>query len=417
MKKYIDKNLNKILIYFILLCPLLDLLTGFLINSVGINFSFGIIGRSIFLFFLIIYSFFIKEGYKKKWYLFVILGLLLYFICFSFNLLIINNCSIGTLIKELVFLTRILYTPLSLLALLTLSKYIKIEAKHLVLILFTYASFIIFADITKTAMNSYDVAKMGHVGWFNSANEISAIFSILLPFAASYFLKTRKTFSSYATIITIFYALLLIGTKTPIISIFIIGISLIIYIFMKNKPSIKQISYSVLLVLLVGSIIPFTPFYNNLKIHYDYLKVDSMFEIFTDYEKFDHFVLGSRLKLLGNTNEVYKKAALNNKVFGLGTKDYKNNEYYKFVEMDIFDIYYFAGPFIFIFTFLIVPILYVLHLKNKPDKRKKLIYSLSIGLGLLISLIAGHVFSAPSVGLYFVIILIMFYNNVEGDII
>ena len=65
--------------------------------------------------------------------------------------------------------------------------------------LLSYSLVIIIARITNTAFNSYAVAKVGTIGWFNSANEISAIISIIVPYL---FIKIKDK-NDYPYIVTI----------------------------------------------------------------------------------------------------------------------------------------------------------------------------------------------------------------------
>ena len=63
MNAWLKKNFNTLLIIFILLQPILDLITGFGIHIWNMNVTLGIIARMIFLL-VILYS--VMFVYKKK---------------------------------------------------------------------------------------------------------------------------------------------------------------------------------------------------------------------------------------------------------------------------------------------------------------------------------------------------------------
>ena len=52
MEQFIKKNINIILAIFILIQPIIDLLTGLCLHVFNINFTVGIIIRIMFLFFI-----------------------------------------------------------------------------------------------------------------------------------------------------------------------------------------------------------------------------------------------------------------------------------------------------------------------------------------------------------------------------
>ena len=71
-------------------------------------------------------------------------------------------------------------------------KDIKIDNKILVMTMFIYIILIFIAVVTNTGFNSYDIAKKGSLGWFNSTNEISGIISILLPITVAQFMNKKN---------------------------------------------------------------------------------------------------------------------------------------------------------------------------------------------------------------------------------
>ena len=63
MNKFLKNNLSKIISIFILLQPIIDLITGLCINLFNFNFTLGIIVRILFLALIMYITVFI---YKKK---------------------------------------------------------------------------------------------------------------------------------------------------------------------------------------------------------------------------------------------------------------------------------------------------------------------------------------------------------------
>ena len=79
MTKYIKQNLSKIITIFILLQPILDLITGLCVHTFEINFTLGIIIRVLFLAFIMFITTFV---YKKKFAIYSYLALSLYSILY-----------------------------------------------------------------------------------------------------------------------------------------------------------------------------------------------------------------------------------------------------------------------------------------------------------------------------------------------
>ena len=75
MHKYIKENISKLLTIFILLQPVLDLITGVCVKLLNINITLGIIIRILFLGLLMYTTVFI---YKKKFSLYTYLALAIY---------------------------------------------------------------------------------------------------------------------------------------------------------------------------------------------------------------------------------------------------------------------------------------------------------------------------------------------------
>ena len=397
MKK--EKSLNKILIIFLLISPFLDLLCGILLRH-NYNVTIGTIIRSLFLIIVTLYTI-IRYKDKKQ-----LLYLILLFIYFVFFIIINKNINLN-----LTWFVKTFYFPIILLNLFIINKRneIKIDNKYIIIYLLTYVLLLILGDLISN-VDAYMVAKKGEVGWFNSANEISAILSISMPFLFNYCFK-KIDFIKMIILLFLILSIILLGTKTPII---ILGICFIIY-FIKflikiYKKSVKKgclITFITLFifVIFIFIIIPRTYIYQNTIIHLKYLKIKNITELFS-FKILDHFLFGQRFTFLYNTHIIFIKKNLLNVIFGIGYGLIS-----KTIEMDLFDIFYHFG--IIGFILFIVPSIIVLkNIKNNSFECK-----LSLVFIFLISFFTGHVINAPSVSYLCVLIILKNINKEKKNLL
>lgn len=407
MNTWIKKNFNTLLIIFLLLQPILDLITGLGLHIWEVNITFGIIIRILFLLFLVYSVLFIYK--KKETYPFY--GILLcYGLFYVLGIILFKN---GTgFFSEIRGLCRAFYFPALLISLYSIKEEINISKMTLMVILITYLVGILVPNCLNIGFKSYEITKAGTLGFFNSANEISGIISILTPIMVLILVSTKKIIPSLIIIGMYLVVILTIGTKTPLISLGITIFFAYLWFVTKEikKKSYKKIllSFLVLVVATTGIIIvlPKTNFYKNIKTHLDYLKVDNVVDVFQNKELIDHFIFSQRLTFLENRQLDYYQSNTYQKLFGIG---YLNGtETAKAIEMDYFDIYYSHGIIGFIIYFGIYGYFFYLIMK----KRKKVDFSMymiyvSILLSIILSFITGHIITAPAVSILVVIILLM----------
>ena len=287
-----------------------------------------------------------------------------------------------------------------------------IEKKHFVYIALIYIFFIIIPTIFGLELNGYTEGKTGNIGWFNSSNEISAVLSIAIPFIVYYLIKTKglikKIFISLAGLYVIFN----LGSKIVILSL---GITLLVFFFFLikkqiEKKNVKIISLMLTTIIVVSGVgivlIPKTNFYQNIKIHLDFLEVDHVTEIFTNYELFDHFVFSSRLSFLEETASNYHQAPIIEQLLGIGyIENYGTlEENRKTIEIDPFDILFRHG--IVGFLIYMTPFIYCIVLSLKLQKREDYIYFLALGISIVLMCLSGHVLTSPAVSIFVALILI-----------
>lgn len=382
------KNLNKILIIILLISPILDLLCGIFIHW-NINIKISLIIRSILLLGITIYSLFKYHNIKQITYLGIV---------FLFSLIFILNEEKSTFLN-ISWLFKILFFPVLLSDLLVINKNenITIENKYLIFYLMTYVFLLIVGDAI-TNFKTYAVAKHGKLGFFYSANEISAIISITMPYLF-YYVFNNINIKKIFYIIILFISILLLGTKTPII---IFVLCLLIYLIkylkeiFKNKKKFYLILFSTIIILLlfVIFILPNTYIYDNIIIHLRYLKIKNIKDIM-DPKIIDHFLFGSRFKFLANTHHLFIKQDMISMLFGMGF-----NPLTKTIEMDIFDIFYHLG--IIGFIIVVVPLIFMF----KNIKKTNMPNILSLVIIFLVSFFTGHILVAPSVSYLCTIIML-----------
>ena len=416
MKKFIEKNINIIISLFIILGPVIDLLTGLSTNKTNLSLSLGIIFRTIFLLFIVIVSIFI---FKKKKLIIPYLIIGLYFVFFLIgNILYKDN----VLINEIHGFIRTFYFPILLITMYSINDNVRISKMLLFTTLFIYLLLIFIPMIFGIGFQTYDITKVGTLGFYDSANEISGIISLLTPIIFIIFFNTKNNIVKFLFFILYLIVILMIGTKTSFITLVITIIMSFIYLVIysiKKKTYKNLIKISLITIIgIVGIyfIIPKTNFYKNIETHLDYLKVDKVTDIFKDEELIDHFIFSQRLTFLNDKANIYSNANNYQRLFGLGyTKD---NKTMKLIEMDLFDVYYNHGIIGFI-VFIIITLYVLINVIKKRSKSnyEKYMLSLSALLIIVLSYITGHIITAPTVDIIAVIILLSLMKRNKKDLL
>ncbi len=416
MEKIIKRNLNIIIAIFIIMQPILDLLTGLCLHLLDINITIGIIIRMVFLAFICFVILFI---FKKKNILIPYFIIGLYCIFYLIGILLYKD---GGLFQEVQGLIKVYYFPILFISLYSLRNEIRISKLTLFTTLFLYLILIFVPLVLGIGYKSYEITKAGTLGFFNSANEISGIISILTPIMFIILSSSKNIIPKIISIIIYMVVILMIGTKTPLLSLAITILMSLLYLWIKSikEKKYKNIIIS-LFVLLIGIlsmsiIIPKTNFYKNIKTHLDYLELDSITEVFQKKELIDHFIFSQRLTFLEKKSTLYKNASTYQKLFGIGYL--KNNKPTKMIEMDYFDIYYSHGTIGFIVFFMItLYILYKILEKEQKFSYEKYMLHTSLLLIIFLSFFTGHIITAPSVSLLSIILILSHSKRKKKDIL
>ncbi len=407
MKKlntFIEKNFLLIITIYFLVQPFLDVMT--FINT-NVPITIGMAFRFLFMAFAIYYILFINNNKKRIW---IYLGSL-----FIYGLLfLIPYLNNGLLFLELKSLLKVYYFIILLILFYTNKDKLKeFDYKYLNYIFIIYILFIIIPNLIGN-FGSYDIAKIGEKGLFNSANEIGAILSFLFP-VYLYKMFDNKNKIKYIPIIVLYICtIFIIGTKVPVMAFLITVLFFSIKYFVEiiKKKQIKQIiilsSSLITLILFSIIIVPKTPFYNNIKTHMNYFGINNVKEIFTKYENLDNIIFSERLSLTEENMAYYKNQSTYKKLLGSGYYEIKEDSILerKTAEIDYIDIfvsYGIVGTLLFF-----VPVIYLLTnfaIRFKNLEKKQILYLTLYFLIFSIALFSGHIFVAPAVSIYLAMFL------------
>ena len=414
MNKVIKNNLSKIISIFILIQPVLDLITGICLHVFSLNLTIGIIIRMLFLLFIMYATTFI---YKKK------LSLIYYLIVTFYSIIYLINIGTNShLFGQVQGLLRVFYFPLLLVSFYDLKDEIKISTATLFTTLTLYLIFIFIPMTLNLGFKSYEITKSGTLGYYNSANEISGIISILTPIVFMIFNSKGKSILKVIYILLYLVVILTIGTKTPLFSLLItIGMTFIYIMIKSYKDKKYKRILSSFIIIVIGIIsliilIPKTNFYKNIKVHLDFLKVEDVTDIIDNGNLIDHFIFSQRVTFLTDRKSIYDNATFQEKLFGIGY--YYNGKKDKQVEMDYFDIYLNHGIIGFIIFFSVY--LYILVQTTKIKRKLNFnLYMLNVSMLLILflSLFTGHIITAPAVSLIVVVIIMMLQNRRKKELL
>ena len=414
MNKVIKNNLSKIISVFILIQPVLDLITGICLHVFSLNLTIGIIIRMLFLLFIMYATTFI---YKKK------LSLIYYLIVAFYSIIYLINIGTNShLFGQVQGLLRVFYFPLLLVSFYDLKDEIKISTATLFTTLTLYLIFIFIPMTLNLGFKSYEITKSGTLGYYNSANEISGIISILTPIVFMIFNSKGKSILKVIYILLYLVVILTIGTKTPLLSLLItIGMTFIYIMIKSYKDKKYKRILSSFIIIVIGIIsliilIPKTNFYKNIKVLLDFLKVEDVTDIIDNGNLIDHFIFSQRVTFLTDRKSIYDNATFQEKLFGIGY--YYNGKKDKQVEMDYFDIYLNHGIIGFIIFFSVY--LYILVQTTKIKRKLNFnLYMLNVSMLLILflSLFTGHIITAPAVSLIVVVIIMMLQNRRKKELL
>ena len=188
-------NIENILCFFIIICPILDMLSFIFRNVFNTNISPSTILRPIIPIIVIIYLFF-KEDKKFKLYTF--LGFLIFGIYGVIHLYLFTKVKTGSsysgVIHEAQYIVNYSFMILNLFLYIYVFKG-KDTRKLKKSILYSaciYVGSIIISIFTHTSSHTYLEEQMGYKGWFESGNSVGAIL-LLTMFIYINYIKDKNT--------------------------------------------------------------------------------------------------------------------------------------------------------------------------------------------------------------------------------
>ena len=119
INNWLNKNILKIITVFVLLQPILDLITSFQLNIFKSSITIGIVFRIFFMFFCIYYILILSRNKFLKFNIIYLISLIIYFAIFT--LLIIVNKTYDSLLYEVTGLLKSFYFPILLLTFINIT--------------------------------------------------------------------------------------------------------------------------------------------------------------------------------------------------------------------------------------------------------------------------------------------------------
>lgn len=426
-------TMQNAIIVFLILQPIIDIITGLTVEYAHSTVTIGIVIRTMFMAFLVILGLIKADKKYRLWMIVYYFILFTYMIIFLINSYMKNGTNL--IFLQIKGLVKNFYLPTIIVSLIPIfKKYnIKIDNKILNITLIIYALTICICSFTNFALPTYkERDKAGTVGLFYSGNEIGAILCILSPFLLVNFTKRNLKILEYVYLLLVIYAVLQVGTKVPYFGLIILIMVIICACIVKgkinkNKHLYKKASAFFLLLIVVYLLTGLTPVGDNLtKIYGDVFiitkdtftggrKPPKLTE-FNSFEQFKTTTVSERNELLANNKEKFVNANIIDKILGIGFVDNQENiKELKLVEMDYYDIIFcngIIGTILFATPLLIFAIVLIYY--TRLDKTKLGIEQVySIIMSLIVALMAGHVLTSPAVSIYIAIILLNYYSEIR----
>ena len=253
--KRIQFNPEKLLCAFIIMCPILDMVSFIFRNVFNTNFSPSTFIRPIIPIIVMLYVF-IKEDkkFKTKTVLigatFLIYGAI-HIYCFNS---VKTLSSYGGVMNEIQYLVNYSFMVLNLFLYIHIFKNSNIEKlrKHVLISASIYIISIFIAILTHTSSATY-LEGIGYKGWFESGNSICSIL-ILAMFSFLPLLKDKKN-KIWVGIITILIGIfltMLVGTRVGLLGFIIVFILYIVTEILQELLSTRKINKKATIVGVIA---------------------------------------------------------------------------------------------------------------------------------------------------------------------
>lgn len=432
------KHSRKLETYFLLL-PFLDMITALLTRNTSLSITPGIIIKSIFLLIMVWYIFKTKSKYKKA-----SLGLLFLIFIYMIGYFLVKPDILNWtyIIKELTFIFKLIYFPISFMGLLCIyddNNYSKESIVNIIKkTLIIYIFLLLIPLIFKSAYTTYPKSLKGYIGLFYAGNEVANTLVLLFP-AAYLYLNNKKY--DFLIIFPIILTILLIGTKVATFGCLAITFITLLFSLIKNKFIITKTTIKCVLIFVFTLILSLNSFavYNYKYMRNHYYK-DEQKEIIIDEDnkaeveeiknklilfynrnqlsKIIKPLISGRDMLLANTLSVYNDINDDSNIwFGIGfsnTEKVNNTNIARLIEIDICDLYFhfgILGLLVSLYPILFIGYLIITNFKKLNINSIYLIILLMLLAG--ISTLSGHVLFAPAVSIYLALYLLLFMTELN----
>lgn len=435
-----------VILIFLLLQPMIDLLTSFNLYYFPTCLTIGIIVRTAFMAYVVLLVISNKsQGMYRKYTLFYLAIIFVFSVFYLFINLYFKGA--GSLALEVKGLIKSFYFPIVLISLFFVVKNtgLIISSKLLCCIMTGYTFVIFFATITGTYLYTYDFDKLGSKGWFYAANEIGTIIAILLPYVFLFVLKLdlkskkRHVVFGLSALGFLIFSVLFIATKVPLFSAigYLLGFVFLYFVyffFKKDKKYLFNAVFLVFVFLICGSIFSYTP--SNKTIGASFIKIYDIIQkneqpplnSSSDTEDSDDddvttVILSNRNNAVATQRANLLDSPIIQKAMGMGTS-YRDStgDYVEItVEQDHWDIlfhYGILGTIVYLASFVGFLILlfgkFLLNIKNAFFSQEICTGLFSLILAIGVAMISGHTFVAPAVSIFIVLDIIFLYQQSTG---
>lgn len=264
LNKIRNVKIEDILCLFIIICPVLDMMSFLFRNAFHTNFSPSTIIRPVIPILVILYLF-IKKDKKFRLYtlsVFVVFGIYALAHLYLFNK-VKTGISYSGVMHEAQYIVNYSFMILNLFIYMYIFKDKNTDKlkKSILYSSLIYISSIYIAIITNTSSYTYWEEQMGYKGWFESGNSIGAIL-LLTTFININYLKDKKYQKIVIGLLVLLgiFLMFLIGTRVGLLG-FILLLSLyiivqVIYSLLhNNKINKKMVGIGSIAVVAIATMI------------------------------------------------------------------------------------------------------------------------------------------------------------------
>ena len=451
LRQFSRERLPLILGLYIVLQPLLDILTAFGVQA-GHPVTAGVLVRSLFMALSFLYVVFVSDFPGKRMCLAVSGAFVVYLVLFMGYMFSLGGISLC--LHNLQEVVKTFFTPFVLIFLYTVyQEYgFHVSTKAIALAGAIYCGVILLAYVTGTSFTSYGNSGYGFNGWFYAANETGCIIALTGPFVVYSCIRqiptvTKKTWWKAPLILwalaSVVFSANYIGTKIVFLfNLVFCGAALVWMLFQlyRERTAANLCCVGVLLLITVATMGIYlssplkryiTDVYNPYQDQSSEVVVDIWEEqsrpikeasedtwlrqLIADNPMIDRLdaVLSRRLFTASPSVEVFIESGVVGKLLGIG---YANAPSYSrdityMIEMDPPSIFIRHG--ILGFAIYILPyfafILYVIfQFLRHPLKRlsdlKYCTYLFTSLAAFAIAILAGHALVSPGVAIFVVVI-------------